>query len=330
MKLILQTLTGTKYDLEVDPQDKVRKIKVQIFSDLNIKNKVRLLWQNKPIEDEVTLSAQGITEDAILQIVFESDTKIMLKIRTFKKGMISLEISDSHTVFDLLEELESSALLPSAQATDFYFRGVSLSEEKLPFHFYGILDGAVISQIYQGSFHLKIDDARDFAFLKYITVRGTDTIKALKEKVLDTINETRGAGEMQLVEDDIVIFQTKETCKKDGSLGISYVELDRETCTISDCNLRPLDIIPFIRYHGEARDTADIKIDEYEPTKKSHRIYDLYNLETVFSLRLKIQHQLQIPFERQGLFIAGMSNPPSINKKVSKDRFDVITMKVKA
>ena len=55
MKLTLQTLTGTKYILEVTPGVKVRDLKVKLFQELEVKVKTRLMWQNKQMEDSVTL-----------------------------------------------------------------------------------------------------------------------------------------------------------------------------------------------------------------------------------------------------------------------------------
>ncbi len=55
MKLTLQTLTGTKYFLEVNNEVKVRDLKVKVFEELEVKVKTRLMWQNKQMDDSVTL-----------------------------------------------------------------------------------------------------------------------------------------------------------------------------------------------------------------------------------------------------------------------------------
>ncbi len=332
MKLTLQTLTGTKYFLGVEPSDKVRKVKVKIYNDLEIKSKVRLLWQNKQIEDGVTLEAQGITEDTTLQMVIEPDNEIKLKIQSFKRGTISVAMKDSDTVLDLLEEVHSSALLPSARISDFYFRDICLSDDKLPVHFYGITDGCVISQHYQGSFTLKICDTWNLRTSTglYITIRGTDSIKLLKEKVLETVNkgelETWGL-EGQIDEDNIVIFHEKETFKKDGSCIVSYEELDRENLTISECKLKPLDKLFYILYHGKLGTEIGIGIKRGDMPRALEQMKALYP-ETVFSLQLKIQHQLHIPYEKQQLYFVGKTDPLEKSEEVTRDKLPQITVKV--
>ncbi len=330
MKLTLQTLTGTKYFLEVQPQDKVREVRVKIFQELGIKSKVRLLWQNKQMEDSSTLRSLGVAEDATIQMVIEPDVKFKVTIQTFKKGSIAVEFSDSDTVIDLNKTLHGSTLQSTAKISDFYFGDIQLSKEQLPFHFYGICDGSVIRQHYEGLFKLHLIDARTYTFVRLITVSGTDTVKELNVKVLETINELSANDEGMLVEDDITIFHSKAECDMARDITI-YHELDRGTCTLTECNIEPLDVVTFIRYHGDPamRSDADIKIIQDQSRKRVNKVlYDLYNLESVQSLRLKIQHQLHIPLEMQILSIGGMSNRPAFDKKVSRDKFEKITVTI--
>ncbi len=324
MKLTLQTLTGTKYFLQVEPQDKVRKVKVKIFVDLDIKSKVRLLWQSKPLEDSVTLAGQGITEDATLQMVIEPDINIKLKIQTFKKGTISVKLEDSSTVLDLQKKIEASASCLLTHVSDFYFEDICLSEENLPFHLYGMVEGSVIMQNYGGSFSLEVEDPMENGFVKYITVQGEDTVKVLKEKILWIINNIVGEQEeeTQLVnQDDIVIFH--------GHMveGITvYDELDREMWNINECKIKPLDKITFIRYDGyyENYNTDDIGLRKQGLGMGRKMIKALYSPESVYSLKLKIQHQLQIPFEKQEISIRNMDIPLALQKKIySYDKIDI-------
>ena len=332
MKLSLQTLTGTKYFIEVEPQDKVRKVKVKIFTDLDIKSKVRLLWENKQLEDSITLAGQGINEDATIQMIIESDGGFLVEIKSYKKGSISMRLNESSTVHDLLRKLRISDLLPVAHISDFYFGDIHLSDEKLPFHLYGICQGSVIDQHYEGSFELKIDDARKFAFIRYITVNGTDTIKRLKEKILQLLNGEREEDELKLTGDDIVIFHSKHNSSISD-------ELDRVTWTINQCQIKPLDCIRIIYYHddsGSSGHIADVKVERIKrigTTKRqkdiwAERLYGLYDQESVHSLQLKIQHQLHIPFQNQDVSITGMKEALDHGTKISKDKFDNILIKV--
>ena len=337
MKLSLQTLTGTKYFIEVEPQDKVRKVKVRIFTDLEIKSRVRLLWQNKQLEDSITLAAQGINEDATIQMIIEPDGGFLVEIKTYKKGPIFIRLSDSSTVHDLLRKVRISGWLQVAHISDFYFGDIHLSDEKLPFHLYGICQGSVIDQHYEGSFELQIDDARKFTFMRYITVNGTDTIKRLKEKILKLLNDEREEDELKLMGDDIVMFHSKHnsTCS-------TFDELDRVTWTINQCQIKPLDRIRILHYHddsGSGGQIADVEVErnisinisgttKRQRVIRTERLYGLYDRETVHSLQLKIQHQLHIPFQRQNISITGMNEELNHGTKLSTDKFDNILIKV--
>ncbi len=330
MKLTLQTITGTKYFLDADPHDKVRDVKVKIFKDLEIKNKVRLIWQSKPLEDTVTLAAQGIIEDMTLQMVIEPGNKMKLKIQTFKKGILSIELEDSNTVLDLQRELKASAFFLSSHVSDFYYEDICLSDKKWPFHLYGIVDGSVIVQNYLGSFSLKVENPLENAFLQYITVKGTDTISELKEKILNVINEDNdedGEDEALLNLDEIIIFHEQIAHSADGIEAYTYDELDRDTLTVSQCKIKAMDLVTFIRYHRDGTSSADVKIMKQKSLKESKRVYRVHNPERVFCLKLKIQHQLQIPFEKQVMSIAGQSL--DLDKKIWKSNLDKIVLRVK-
>ncbi len=189
MKFTLQLLTGDKYFLDVEPQNKVREVKRKIFEELEIKEKVHLLWQNKELEDRVTLRAVGITEDATLQMVIQPDTEIKLNIQTFKKGNISVELNDSSTLHDLMMAMSKTTLGTTSKVSDFYFHGVKLHDEELPFHLCGINDGSVLVQYCQEPFTIQVEDAREYK-RSLITITGQETVKDLKERVLKSINKS--------------------------------------------------------------------------------------------------------------------------------------------
>ncbi len=312
MRLTLQLLTGTKYFVYVTPEDKVRNVKVDIFKELEIKSKVRLMWQNKPMDDCVTLRAIGINEDATVQMIIEPDTQLKLTVETLKKGTVSVVLNDSSTVRDLVKKLSTTTLKSTARTSEFNYEHVDLSDENLPFHFYGITDGSIITQKYEGSFKVELVNARSYSHNKYITVRGSDTIKDLTEKVLKYLKKDN------LFEDYIVIFHKE---KLSGTNEWVFHELDKETWTLAECSIQPLCTITFIRYDGDQEFHADIKIED-STHKNTVRVYGLYPMESVQSLKLKIQHQHHIPYEKQLVSIRGMSNPVSLEKKLGKEKSD--------
>ncbi len=302
----------------MEPKDKVREVKHKICQELEVKQKVHLMWKNEQMEDCVTLRALGIDEDATVQMVIQPDTNIKLNVKTFKKGMISVELTDSSTVLDLMKILSRTTLRTTAKISDFYFNGLQLStiNTELPIHYYGICEGTTIVQYQKEPFNMQLENARD-GKLSIITVRGSDTIKELKENILKLINNDES---MVITEDQIVVFHSQKDNEEDITATRVYHEMDRNDMTLFDSEIAPTDIITFIRYHQQVGKAyayqykpignTDIQIKNESNSNRWPRIGKVYDYETVLSLRLKIQHQLNIPYEAQVLTVDGTTDPP--------------------
>ena len=323
----MQQLTGKKYYLEVKTTDKVREVKHKICQELEIKQKVHLMWKNEQMEDCVTLRALGINDDATVQMVIQPDTNIKLKIKTFKKGMLSVELTDSSTVLDLMTVLSRTTLRTTAKISDFYFKGLQLStiNDDLPIHSYGIGEGATIVQYQKEPFDMQLKNARDCR-LSLITVRGSNTIEELKENISESINDDKS----MIDKHKIVVFHSQKESDGDIRATRVYHELDRNDMTLVDSDIRPTDIITFIRYHTEHDyqwRVGNIVIRIAEEAKHWPQICGVYRDETVLSLRLKIQHQLNIPYEKQILTI-NSTKDPCLSRKISEGECKNIALEV--
>ncbi len=87
-------------------------------------------------------------------------------------------------------------------------------------------------------------------------------------------------------------------------------------------------MITVVRYHGATEEEgvgfgASLRTQQNFP-----KMYGLFNRETVHSLQLKIQHQLHVPYHKQQLNVGGMQNPPDPVRKITKDKFDKISLQV--
>ena len=322
----MQQLTGKKYYLEVKTTDKVREVKHKVCQELEVKQKVHLMWKNEQMEDCVTLRALGIDDDATVQMVIQPDTNIKLKVKTFKKGMLSVELTDSSTVLDLMTVLSRTTLRTTAKIPDFYFKGLQLStmSADLPIHSFGICEGATIIQYQKEPFDMQLENARDCK-LSLITVRGSNTIKELKENISGSIN----VDESMITDHEIVVFHSQKDNEGDITATHVYHELDRNDMTLIDSDIRPTDIITFIRYHewDVYAHVGNISIHIKGEAKHWPQICGVYHNETVLSLRLKIQHQLNIPYEKQVLTVDG-NKDPCLSKKISARECNFIALKV--
>ncbi len=314
MKIKLQELIGPQYVLNVEPLDKVKDVKLKIGKEFGIKQKVSLIWENEPLEDCVTLRESGIIDNSSVQMVLDLNAKMKLSIQTFKKGSIDIEVDYPSTPLDVVEALSR---VTTAKSSDFYFGQTQLSDENLPLHFYGISDGDTLVQNYPGSFHIRLDDARIHGYVGFVKVAGTDTIKVLTEKVLKLINRSKAKDQCDIMEDEIVLFHVQKEQQVDIGETCVYNEVDRETMTVFQSDIRPRDSLTFIRYHGVPDNNyqwnVDIKITG--DTEQTRRICGVYDRETVQSLRLKIQHQLHVPYEKQILSVKSEVNP-SLRKEL--------------
>ena len=321
MRLTLQTLTGRKYYIGVTEHHKVRDIKKALFYNMEIKNKLRLLWKGQEIDDCNTLDTLGITEGETVSIVVEPGKMIKLYVKTFKKGLISVDVNECSTIPELRNVLFESGVGPSSQPHEFYFDSERLADNKIPIYMYGIDNGSTVVQKHTGSFKLKLIDGHNNEFVNFFTMRGSDTVQDLASRVLTIINAEYDLNK-PLSEDDIVIFHQK----KDVQKVLMYDELDCDTCTLSECNVEPLDIITFIWYKGGKDGTVklldfpvDLKV-KGATHYKFPKIYGLANNESVHSLRLKVQHQLHIPYHRQIFSISGKSTLGN-NSKIYREQF---------
>ncbi len=286
------------------------------------------MWKSKELEDCVTLRALGIADGTLVQMLIQPEKKIKLRLQTMKKGMVSVEINESCSLLDLIGILSGSTLNSTPHVSDFYFDRVHLSDQELPLHFYGITEDSMIIQSYEGSFQLELDDARNFTFLQYITVVGSNTIQEVRKQILDILNEPLDKQRTILTDNDIVVFHRPQN-RLTGEIGNLYHELDRDWLTLSECGVKPLDILIFIRYHGCERFSPDIAVVKFQMTGQSRRLYGIYNLESVQSWHLKIQHQFHIAYEKQALIIDGKDTKTSSRSQtVDKSKFAKIILKI--
>ena len=65
----------------------------------------------------------GIPDEATIQMLLEPDVKVKLKVKTFKKGVIPVELAVSGTLVDLRKALLAAGMGPSSQTHNFYFQG---------------------------------------------------------------------------------------------------------------------------------------------------------------------------------------------------------------
>ena len=292
----LQTITDVKYDVKVTEMSKVEELKNELYMTTGIKNKIRLLKDKEQLDNGKLLRHYKIIDGSVIQMLIVPSQRLKINIKVFKKGNVSLEVSDNDTIEDLREKLKAKeyCLGSAPMVYDFYYSSQKLESEK-PLHFYGLCEGTNIALKSQcAKLRLFLNSAQCYWMIKILDVKGTDTVANITNRVAEVISEVEG---IDVKSGDIVLFHSPKEFSE------IFNELDCETLTVNDYHIAPYDRLTYIAYNLPETTCYDI---EYDGDKS--KIYNLRQ-EGVCSLMLKIQDQFGIPVGKQKLTIPGIEEP---------------------
>ena len=106
LNVTLQTLPGLKYNVTVKPTDTVEELKMKLYETTEIRNAVRILLEKSELNGNQSLQNLGIENSHILQILLIPPKDITANVNVFKKGSVSVKISDNGSVSDLRNALK--------------------------------------------------------------------------------------------------------------------------------------------------------------------------------------------------------------------------------
>ena len=301
--MALQTITDVKYDVRVKEMSKIEALKVELCRITGIRNKLRLLKNKEELDDGKLLRDYKIEDGTVIQMLIIPSETIEINVRVFKKGDVSLKVSDHNTVEDLRVKLaaEEYCLGSAPWIYDFFYNSEKLDNKK-PLHFYGLYEGSKVDLCsLRAKLKLYLENAQQYKMVKILEFKGTDTIADVTGKVLKVIQQKEAA---YVQNDDIVLFHRPRECS------VTFNDLDCETSTLNEYFVDHFDRLIYIRYNSADMCHADI---EYEG--KQRRIYEVKNQESVISLKLKIQDQFGVPVGKQKLIIPEI-NGLSYGKKI--------------
>ena len=298
----LQTITDVKYAVKVRRTDKVEKLKTELWKTTGTKNKIKLMLSKEELDDGRDIQDYIIDDGSVIQMLLAPPEAIKITVHVFKKGTVELDVTDKHMAGDLRTKLLSKEhhLGSTPKIYDFYYDTALLEYDK-PLHIYGISDNCnILLQRPDAAFKVRVVDAHSFSLKQFLEVRGTETILPVKERVIEIMNNTKnGEDEENFHPSNVVLFHASANDRE------AFTELDCETNTLNDYDVKPYDRIVCVKYIKTCLPNGcDI---DYDGT--SRRIFRTSADESVLSFRLKIQDQLGIPFANQILTIPERDDP---------------------
>ena len=294
LNITLQTLTDVKYNVTVKPTDTVKELKMKLYETTEIRNAVRILLNKTELDGNKSLQNQGIENFQILQMLLIPPKDITISVNVFKKGSVSVKISDNALVSDLRNSLKDQkhSLGTAPRIYDLFWNGELLEDEK-SFHVLGIVNGSILDlKSLSASFRITLVDALCYGLGGVMEVKGTDTVSKVKSKIIERVNE----DEYRSVRDgDLVLYYHPLNDP------VTFDEMDCDALTMSHYGVEPYDELIFIKYNNREKG-ANININ-YLGTETI--VYDVRTDECVLGFQLKIQDQLGVPVIKQKLFIQG-------------------------
>ena len=272
--VVLQTITDVKHRVKVKETARVEDLKNELYKSSSIRSRVKLLLNKEELDDRKQLIEYKIEDGKVIQMLVVPSVDIKLTVHIFKKGKVTLKVSNNDSpndVRDLLMDKKHN-LGVSPKVYDIYYNSNKLDYDK-PLHQQSIAnDSHIYMKCVDATFKVSLVDAYSFNMKQFLEVRGTDKVGDVKDKVIEAINGSSGIGK-KASRDTVVLFHQQQQC-------VDYTELD--SGQLGKFEVKPYDYLYYVWYKSFA-DAADIS---YQGHKR--RIYGASPQETIISLQLNV------------------------------------------
>ena len=106
IRIFVKTLTGKTFSLDVDPFDLIKSVKLKIQHQEKIQtDKLRLLFADKQLRDDMSLSDYNIRQESILLLIIRGGMLIFVKNATGNMT-IALEVDSTDSIKDIKQTIQ--------------------------------------------------------------------------------------------------------------------------------------------------------------------------------------------------------------------------------
>lgn len=193
MKILLKSLYGQDYLLEVNPSDKIMTVKGKIADKYKLFD-VRLIYGGKGLEDNKKLDDYNISDGCKISLIYRSTSLkvnnykqieiILVEINGEKNFFIDFEALD--TIEDVKKKIKTKEGLDLTQY-NIFFKRTLLNDNDKTLSDYNISENDEIKLISKGILEINLLDNT----IIYIEAKISDKVENIKEKIKQKLKEKK-------------------------------------------------------------------------------------------------------------------------------------------
>ena len=343
MKIKVKSLTGKKYDLDVNYSDSIKNIKDLIREKAEIPKEkpIRLIYAGKELDDDKILDDYNISNNSTIHLVTTPKTVKKLYIKINEGKILALDFNPSDTIGNLKEKIKDEEGLDSTQYNLFLDKKL-LKENNKTLEEYNISTISLIDLISKGLIQINIVNDKNIL----IDAKLSDKVGIIKEKIKDKENiiqsrcelifegkileDNKSLDDYNINEESIIYFkyykQIEIILKINKEKEISLIVELKDTIFKLKQRINNIEGIFPNRYKLKFN---EIELDNDEETLedydiKNGNIINLYKNDKIQIIEKSTQTKITIKIEYLDIYIDRLKEKIEKKKKIPPTKYKLI------